>query len=215
MALRVPPSVCGKHADIFVNMKVAWGRLMAQKRRGRPPVPPGRKTKPEPVVAARISEKTLKRLEQAAAWNKRSISREIAHRLEYTLGKYQKGGSDLPPHLGALLDLVTFTARVIERRFDRRWHENRFTGRELAKAIGYVMAELSPDADDVVPPKVKENAKTHAVGEKAYLARPGEVDAEGVVAWFRFLPEEPQILPEAEFLQDFRKIKRVLRRKHK
>jgi hypothetical protein len=186
--------------------------MVQKKRRGRPP---GSKMKPEPVVAARIAEKTLKRLEQAAAWNKRSLSRELRARLECTLGTYQKGGIDLPPHLWALFSLVTFTARVIEKRFERRWHENRFTGRELARAIGYVMAELSPDADDVIPPKVKENAKTHAVGEKAYLARPGEVEAEGVIAWFRFLPEEPQILPEAEFLQDFRKIKLILRRKKK
>jgi hypothetical protein len=186
---------------------------MARKeRRGRLP------GKYEPVVAARIPEKTLRRLEQAAAQNRRSVSREIAARLEYTFGTYQKGGIDLPPHLQAFLKFVTFAAHTIERRFGRRWHENRFTGRELTKAIDHVMVELSPDADDVIPPKVIENAKTHAAGEKVYLANPGVEHAKGIVAWFQLLPEEPfpaGYLPEAEFLQDFREIKRILRRRRK
>jgi hypothetical protein len=192
--------------------------MVQKKRRGRPPALPGSKTKPEPVVATRIAEKTLKRLEQAAAWHKRSLSREVRARLEYTLGTYQKGGINLPPHLQVLLKLVTFAAHTIEKQFRCRWHENRFTGRELVKAIDHIMVELSPDADDVIPPKVIENAKMHAAGKKAYLANPGIEHAKGIVAWFRLLPEEPlpaAYLPEAEFLQDFREIKRVLRRRHK
>src|SRR5262249_53755845 len=145
----------------------------------------------EPIVAARIPEKILSRLKQVAAQNKRSVSREIAARLSYTLGTYHKGGIDFPPHLQVLLKLVQFAGHTIERQFGRRWHENRFTGRELAKAIDYVMVELSPDADDVIPPKVIENAKTHPAGKKAYLANPGIEHAKGIVAHFHLLPEEP------------------------
>ena len=98
---------------------------MAQKkRRGRPPAPPGSKTKPEPVVGARVPEKTLKQLEQAAAWNKRSLSREIAVRLEYSFGQYGTGG---PDHIADLAEIVARLAQSIERDTRKAWDRDRQT----------------------------------------------------------------------------------------
>ena len=152
------------------------------KKRGRRP---GSKKKPDPGYTIRIPEETLSVLKQAAWENGRKLSDEIRARLDYTLGRYRKGGHDLPPHLRPLVDMFAYTARYIEARFGRRWYENRLTGRELAKAINHVMVEFSPDADDVTPPKVIENAKRHGPGEKVYLANPGTEEATSVIVMLR------------------------------
>jgi hypothetical protein len=98
---------------------------MAQKkRRGRPPAPPGSKTKPEPVVGARVPEKTLKQLEQAAARNKRSLSREIAVRLENSFGPY---GTNRPDHIADLAEIVARLAQSIERDTRKAWDRDQHT----------------------------------------------------------------------------------------
>jgi len=136
-------------------------------------------------------------LKQAAWKNKRSLSREVEHRLDYTLGRYQKGGVDqLPPHLRPLIDAFVFTIRAIEERFGCRWHENLFTSRELARVLGHVMVEFSPNADDAIPPKVVERAKTHFAGRKAYLAHPGDEEAKGIIAALRLAPKPGEGDPE-------------------
>src|SRR5262249_56724094 len=124
-------------------------------------------------------------------------------RSAYASGLNKKATSPTqPPHLQALLSLVEFVAKAVERETERQWHENRFTGQYLTKVLGLVMADpgLVPNADDAVPSEI----------EKA------EDFAGGLSAWFRFLPEEPDpSLPEAEFVKDFRNIKRTLKRRHK
>src|SRR5262249_37007115 len=132
---------------------------------------PAGRTK-DKLLSVRISEQMWNLLRQAAAKNTRSLSREVEARLDYTLGLYRKGGLDLRSHLRPLVDAFALSARVIETQ-----HENRFTGRELARVIGHVMVEFSPDAEDVVPPKVLERAKTHIAGEATYLAHPGDEEA--------------------------------------
>ena len=182
---------------------------MAQKRRGRPP---GSKKKPDPVVAVRIPEQALGLLKQAASSNKRKLSGEILARLDYTLGRYRKGGLDLPSHLRPLVDAFAFSARVIETQFESRWHENRFTGRELARVIGHVMVEFSPDAEDVVPPKVLERAKTHIAGEPTYLAHPGDEEAKGIIAMLRLASDQPWGTRDLEWEAELWKIRRDLER---
>jgi hypothetical protein len=173
------------------------------------------------VIAARIPRETLETLKAAAARNRRSLSGEIAARLDFSVGKYRKGQKrdDLALHISRLLDLVAFIAPIFERSAGQRWHLNRFTGQELAKAIGYGMARLSPDADDVIPPKVIATAKTHSAG-KAYLTHFGESEAEGILAWFEHAEDERSLYeklgqPVPEWLIEFCKIKRDLRRRSK
>src|SRR5262249_14628156 len=169
---------------------------MAQKRRGRPP---GSKKKPDPVVALRIPEEILGLLKQAAWKHKRKLSGEILARVDYTLGRYGKGGHDLPPHLKPLLDAFAFTARYIEMRCGCRWHENRLISRELPKAIGRIMVEFSPAADDVTPPKIIENAKRHGAGEEVYLANPGIEDADAIILSLRLARPPEGVQPYFEW----------------
>jgi hypothetical protein len=155
-------------------------------------------------------------LAQAAWEHKRSLSAEVEQRLDYTLARYRKGslagGFDLPPHLRPLVDAFVVTARYIEARFGRQWHENKFTNRELVRAIGHVMAEFSSVADDATPPKIIERAKTHPAGEKAYLDHPGYEEARGIIALLR-LAQDPQILPVySEWEVGLWKIRRDLER---
>jgi hypothetical protein len=180
---------------------------MAQKKRGRPP---GSKKKPDPTVALRIPEETLGLLKQAAWENSRKLSGEILVRLDHSLGRYRKGGHDLLPHLSPLVDAFALTARYIELRFGCRWYENRFTSRELANAIGHVMVEFSPGADDVTPPKVIENARRHGSGEKVYLAHSGIEEAKAVVTLLRTAPGPLKGVPYSEWEHELWKIRRDL-----
>jgi hypothetical protein len=188
---------------------------MAQKKRkvGRPP---GSRKKPQPVVAARLSPQTRMLLETAALKNKRTLSAEITARLDYAFARYRKGGKadDVLPHIRALLDAVEVTARMIETATGRRWHENRFTGVGLVRAIGLILAELAPDADEKIPPKVIERAKTHIAGKK-YVTRFGEEEARGIIAWFDYAQVPQAEEPPIEFLEEFRKVIRATKRRQK
>jgi hypothetical protein len=160
--------------------------------------PPGR-GKPK-LLSVRVTKEMWHLLNQKAWEHKRSLSREVEERLDYTLGRYQKGGASygLPPHLRPLVDAFTFTARYIEAAFGCRWHENKFTGRELARAISPVMAEFLSSADNVIPPKVLQRAKTHPAGEKAYLAHAGEEEARGVIVQLRLARAPGELFSEWE-----------------
>jgi hypothetical protein len=76
------------------------------------------------------------------------------------------------------------------------------------------MAEFSSDADDVIPPKVIERAKTHPAGEKAYLAHSGVEEARGIVALLRLAqaPGELKGVPYFEWQAELWKIRRDLER---
>jgi hypothetical protein len=176
-----------------------------KKKVGRPP---GR-AKPR-LLSVRISQQMRDLLAQAAWENRRSVSREVEARLDHSLGRYRKGDRELPPHLGPLVDAFALTARYVERRFGCRWHENRLTGRELASAVGHIMAEFSPDADDVIPPKVIENAKRHGPGEKVYLARPGVEEAKAIVMLLRVEPGPLKGVPYSGWQHELWKIRRDL-----
>src|SRR5262245_21114531 len=157
---------------------------MARKKKGGRP--PGR-AKPK-LLSVRMTKEMWDLLRQAAWENRHSVSREVEVRLDYTLGRRRKGDKGdyaLPSHLRPLVDAFTFTTRCIEAAFGRQWYENKFTSRELVSAIGRVMAEFSPDADNVIPPKVLHRAKMHPAGEKAYLAHAGEEEARGVIMQLR------------------------------
>jgi hypothetical protein len=88
--------------------KLGTGGMPRKKKVGRPP---GR-AKPR-LLSVRISQQMRDLLAQAAWENKRSVSREVEVRLDYTLGRYRKGGFDLLPHLRPLVDTFALTARYI------------------------------------------------------------------------------------------------------
>jgi Arc-like DNA binding dprotein len=179
---------------------------MPRKRKvGRPP---GR-AKPH-LLSVRISRHMRDLLAQAAWENRRSVSREVEARLDRSFGRYRRGDRELPPHLSPLVDAFAFTARYLERRFGCRWFENRLAGRELASAIGHVMTEFSPDADDVIPPKIIENAKRHGPGEKVYLTHPGIAEAEAIVMLLRVEPGPLKDMPYSEWQHELWKIRRDL-----
>jgi hypothetical protein len=166
----------------------------------------------EKLLSVRVSKQMWDLLRQAAWENKRSLSREVEGRLDYTLGRYQKGGYgyDLPPHLRPLVDSFALSARYIEARFGRRWHENKFMNRELARVIGHVMVEFSYDADDAIPPKIIERAKMHPEGEKAYLAHPGDAEANAIILLLRTARGPQQWPPLSEWEHELWKIRRDL-----
>ena len=184
--------------------------MARQKKAGRPR---GR-AKPS-VLSVRITKHMRELLRQAAWENKRSLSREVEARLDYTLGRYGKGGHDLPPHLKPLVDAFAFTARYIEMRCGCRWHENRLISRELPKAISRVMVEFSPAAEDVIPPKIIENAKRHGAGEEIYLANPGIEDADAIILSIRVARPPEGVLPYLEWEHELWKIRRDLERLEK
>jgi len=166
------------------------------------------------LLSVRVPKRMWDLLRQAAWDNdRRSVSREVESRLDYTFGR-KGSGFDLLPHLKPLVDAFAFTARYIEAQFGRRWHENKFTGRELARAISQVIAEFSSGADDVTPPKIVERAKTHIAGEKAYLAHPGDEEAKGIIMSLRLArgPHELKNAPYLEWEHQLWKIRRDLER---
>jgi hypothetical protein len=188
-----------------------------QKKRGRPRLPQESKTEPGKVVSARISPEDWQLLETARIKNKRTLSREIAARLQDSLGHYRKSRASLPPRVRGLLDAVAFTARVIEAATGKLWNEDRYTAQHLAEAIGYVIGEFSPkDKVVTLPPKVVERAKAHVAG-RAYPTRLGEEEARGVVAWLRLTPGPEEVGPPhyPEFWMEFSKIQRNLQRGRK
>jgi hypothetical protein len=180
-----------------------------KKKVGRPK---GRKK--DKLLSVRVSGEMWSLLAQVAGKNKRSLSREVEARLDYTLGRYQKGapaGYELPPHLRPLVDVFAFSARYIEAQFGRRWHESKFTSRELARAIGQVMVEFSAGTD-MPPSKIVERAKTHPIGEKAYLAHPGDEEAHAIIMQLRIAraPEELKGMLFSEWEHELWKLRRDL-----
>jgi TraY domain len=161
---------------------------MARKERkvGRPP---GTQKEPEPVVAARLSPKTRELLVAEARRNKRTLSREIAARLDYTLGRYQKLKVEgRPPHIMALSDTVAVAARVMEETTGRPWNRDQYTSQHLARLIRAVMADFTQPGEVTIPPKVIEEAKRHPAGD-AYPTHLGEDKAKGIIALIRLTPD--------------------------
>jgi hypothetical protein len=184
-----------------------------KKKVGRPP---GR-AKPR-LLSVRISQQMRDLLAQAAWENKRSVSREVEARLDYTLARYRKGKKvdDLMQRIRGLLDAVAFTARVIEAETERPWNEDQYTSQHLSRAISSVIADFTLPGEVTIPQKVLERAKNHAAGE-AYPDCFGEETAKGIIAQLRlaFEPSQYPSPPMPEFLTEFWKIRRDLEPRRK
>jgi len=202
---------------------------MAQKRRGEK----GKVRTKERFVALRMTDEMYRQLYAAANRHKRSLSREMEERLDFTLARYRKGTTpegrrldELPPRVRALCDIVAIAARVVEtslggKQRKRWWNEDRYTGEVLVGAINCLLTDefLSP-GKAVVPPEVLKFAKTHFAGDTS-PARFGREMAKEFGHWFWFAQTErellnspkgrflPQLFPE--FLMEFVKIKRDLK----
>jgi hypothetical protein len=164
------------------------------------------KTKPGKIVCARISHESWRLLESARLKNKRTLSREIAARLDDTLGRIT-----LPPHVRALADAVAWVTWMFENKTGRRWNVDQFTSRHLAWALGRLVTKYTLPGKFTIPPNVTDWAKPMPPGaRKDYLARFGEVALDGVIAWFKGTPppQPEQFYPE--WYMEFYRIERDL-----
>lgn len=187
-----------------------------QKKRGRPRVPPENKTEPGKVVSARISPEDWELLETARLKNKRTLSREIAARLQDSLGQYKrgkKGGARLPPHVRALANAVEDATWKFEAKTGLQWNRDQFTSQHLARGISRLIARYTLSGKVTIPQKLLKWAdKIPPEQRKAYLDNFGEEEIDGIIAWFKSAPplKSGSGLPYPEWYSHFYKIERDL-----
>jgi len=71
-------------------------------------------------------------LETAARKNRRSLSREVEGRLDFSFGRY---GTGRPAHIADLAELVALLAESVERRTHGEWDHERATRECLIRAF--------------------------------------------------------------------------------
>jgi hypothetical protein len=170
------------------------------------------------VVCSRISQEDWELLETASLKNKRTLSREIAARLQHSLGQYKKGGASLPPHVKALAEAVGDAAWMFEAKTGLRWNEDQFTSQHLARGIGRLIALYTLPGKFMIPRKLADWAKSKPPKQReAYLDKFGEEEIDGIIAWFKFAPspKSGSGLPYPEWYAHFYKIERDLSRRQK
>jgi hypothetical protein len=122
---------------------------MAQKR-GRPP---NEGEKKKTMISVRLPIATWEALDAAKQRTGRTLTREIVACLDYALGR---GRADRPVHIERLADLAVLAAQAIEQRTKRRWHLDRYTAREVTKAMDLLVRNYSPRGEGEldVPPSI-------------------------------------------------------------
>src|SRR5262245_46266208 len=135
---------------------------MAQKRRGRPPGPPGSRKEREPVVSARIPKNVKKSLNDLAKRHGRQIlsaqtvSAEVSRALKFWVKRHES--SQL--HNSHLAHTISVLADGIERLTGHSWIAHPLTRQMVREYVERLVARvLSPLAKPVtVPVEVKEEA---------------------------------------------------------
>jgi hypothetical protein len=121
------------------------------------------------VLSVRVSPETRRQLETAARKNRRSLSREVEGRLNFSFGRY---GTGRPTHIADLAELVALLAQSVERRTRGEWDRNRVTREWLIKAFTdlvdlYSRAEVT-SSRVMLPsksPPNRDDPATHAVND--------------------------------------------------
>src|SRR5262249_58969630 len=84
------------------------------------------------VLSVRVSPETRRQLETAAMKNRRTLSREVEGRLNFSFGRY---GTGRPAHIADLAELVALLAESIERKTHGEWDRKRATRECLIRAF--------------------------------------------------------------------------------
>jgi hypothetical protein len=158
---------------------------MTQKRKRAPGA--GRKpgfSRKTAKLTMRIEPATRILLEEAAKKNKRSLSHEAEYHLSVSLGKdrSRRRGS----HIQALGEMIELLAQLIEKKTDKHWNKDVFTGEALRRGIDVLVSHFAPGGTPATPTRVKE-AAAKMVGDAGEAYRSpvglGETEAGQVMAW--------------------------------
>src|SRR5262249_3715194 len=84
------------------------------------------------ILSIRVSPKTKWKLETAARKHRRTLSREVEGRLDFTFGRY---GTGRPDHIADLAEIVARLAQSIERGTRKQWDRDRDTRNCLISAF--------------------------------------------------------------------------------
>lgn len=158
---------------------------MARKRRGRPPTPLDSKKKPEPVIAARIPDALLKKLDGMAKKrgqvpSAQTRSAEIKRALQFWVEHHAITNR----HNSLLGTAVAVLADRIEQDVTHRKWLNDAATRELVRdrAVKLVSHILTPLSKRVaIPAKVKEDADLILSLLVGAMPRPGSPTLLGMV----------------------------------
>lgn len=118
---------------------------------GRPPLNP---KAPKTVhISTRFPAELRERLLQAKAKSGRSLSEEIAYRLEQSFTEEPRSAA----HFGgvktrAVLFLIARALHHLRIVTGQSWLDHPFTFRHAAEAIAEVMGDFVPDGDPMIPP---------------------------------------------------------------
>lgn len=151
---------------------------MAQKkRRGRPPLPPHSKRKPDLVIAVRIPEYLLQSLKEQAAsprgqsLSPRSLSAEIRQALDFWVSRHAKSRD----HNSRLGNAVAAIADRVEEITGKSWLDDALTRQVLRehvqKLVSHILLPLSKPV--AVPADIKEEAGLILALLKHVIPRPG------------------------------------------
>jgi hypothetical protein len=143
------------------------------------------------ILSVRVSPATRWRLEKAAEKNRRSLSREVEGRLDFSFSRH---GTGRPTHIADLAELVALLAQSVERKTRGEWDRNHVTREWLIKAFAdlvdlYSKATVTPTS--VIAPSRsprQDNPATSAVSEvilTALLPREHspEIQGPGGILW--------------------------------
>jgi hypothetical protein len=135
---------------------------MTQKRRGRPPVPPGSRKKPDPVISARVPKELFNSLEDLAKQHGRvpsaqTVSAEVGRALKSWVHRYESPQL----HNSALAYTISLLADRIERVTGHSWIDDSLTRDVVRGHVEQLVAHLLsplPEPVKTIPAEVKEDA---------------------------------------------------------
>jgi hypothetical protein len=146
---------------------------MAQKRRGRPP---GKRKKPEPVIAARIPEDLLKSLEDLAkehgqTHSAQTLSAEVNRALQFWVKRH----ADPHRYNSALGIAITVLADEVEKITDKSWVDHPLTRQLVREHVQELVSHtLAPLSEPVaVPADIREEAGLILASLKHVISRRG------------------------------------------
>jgi hypothetical protein len=117
------------------------------RKQGRPPKDDD--VKKAAHINTRITEELKTKLDSAAAESRRTLSQEIAERLEQSFRQSAHAGDSRETRL--LLDTIAKAMSEIEEVTGELWHANPFTFREVARAVAGIVAVFRPPGKCRVP----------------------------------------------------------------
>jgi hypothetical protein len=147
---------------------------MAQRRRGRPPAPPGSRKNPGRVVSARVPEELFRKLKDLAKQHgqvpsAQTVSAEIGRALKSWVKRYETPRL----HNSRLAYTINVLADGIERLTGHSWINDPLTREVVRQHVEQLVAQLLPLTEPVtVPPDIKEQAGliltvvNHATGSR-------------------------------------------------